>query len=117
MRTGSTSTSLDMFGRLIDRLPHLRALLVVTFRPEFVAPWASRAHVAVALPQPLRAFGMRWRWSMASPVARRCQRRSWTRSSPRPDGVPLFVEELTKTVLESGLLREARTAYLFSTTG
>ena len=39
-------TSLDVFGRLIDRLPGLRALLVVTFRPEFAAPWVGRAHVA-----------------------------------------------------------------------
>src|SRR5271156_6360587 len=39
-------TSLDVFGRLVDRLPGLRALLVVTFRPEFAAPWVGRAHVA-----------------------------------------------------------------------
>ena len=39
-------TSLEVFSRLIDRLPGLRALLVVTFRPEFAAPWVGRAHVA-----------------------------------------------------------------------
>ena len=39
-------TSLDVFGRLVDRLPNLRALLVVTFRPEFAPPWVGRAHVA-----------------------------------------------------------------------
>ena len=41
-------TSLDVFGRLIDRLPKLRALLVVTFRPEFAAPWVGRAHGGLA---------------------------------------------------------------------
>ena len=48
-------TSLDVFGRLVDRLPSLRALLVITFRPEFAAPWVGRAHVALVPTQPLRA--------------------------------------------------------------
>ncbi len=39
-------TSLDVFSRLVERLPSLRALLVVTFRPEFAPPWAGRAHLA-----------------------------------------------------------------------
>src|SRR5271165_3209594 len=40
-------TSLDVFSRLIDRLPALRALLIVTFRLEFAAPWVGRAHVSL----------------------------------------------------------------------
>src|SRR5271167_4711466 len=64
-------TSLDVFSRLIDRLPGLRALLVVTFRPEFVAPWVGRAHVA-SLQLNRFGVGRRWRWWMASPAARRC---------------------------------------------
>ena len=39
-------TSLDVFGQLVHRLPSRRALLAVTFRPEFAAPWVGRAHVA-----------------------------------------------------------------------
>jgi predicted ATPase len=39
-------TSLDVFGRLVDRLSNLRTLLMITFRPEFAAPWVGRAHVA-----------------------------------------------------------------------
>jgi predicted ATPase len=47
-------TSLDVFSRLAERLQDLRALLVVTFRPEFAAPWLGRAHVtAHAWAQPL----------------------------------------------------------------
>ena len=76
-------TSLDVFGQLVDRLPNLRALLVVTCRPEFAAPWAGGAHVASL---PLSRFGRRtrWRWSIASPAARRFRLKCWSRSSPRP---------------------------------
>src|SRR5262249_25724515 len=38
-------TSLELFGRIVDRIPSLRVLLIVTFRPEFVPPWVGRAHV------------------------------------------------------------------------
>ena len=44
-------TSLDVFNRIIERLPGLRALLVVTFRPEFAAPWVGRANVATLAAQ------------------------------------------------------------------
>ena len=77
-------TSLDVFGRLVDRLPELRALLVITFRPEFAAPWVGRAHVASLQ---LNRFGRRQAHRdgrSASPAARRCRRRCWSRSSPRP---------------------------------
>jgi class 3 adenylate cyclase/tetratricopeptide (TPR) repeat protein len=98
-------TALDLFGRLVDRLADLRALLVLTYRPEFVAPWVGRANVATLS---LSRFGRRQAVAMVDCV---------TGGKPLPaevleqivaktDGVPLFVEELTKTVLESGLLRE-----------
>ena len=45
-------TSLDVFGRLVGSLKGLRALLVVTFRPEFAAPWVSDGHVALAGARP-----------------------------------------------------------------
>ncbi len=38
-------SSLEVFGRLVDRIDALRALLFVTFRPEFAAPWVGRPHV------------------------------------------------------------------------
>ena len=38
-------TSLELFSRIIDRIPTLRVLLVVTFRPEFEPPWIGRPYV------------------------------------------------------------------------
>ena len=38
-------TSLEVFGRTVDRIKTLPVLLIVTFRPEFNAPWAGRSHV------------------------------------------------------------------------
>src|SRR5277367_4432216 len=98
-------TSLDVYSRLIDRLPGLRALLVVTFRPEFVAPWVGRAHVASLS---LSRFGRRQALAMVDGVSggKALPAEVLEQIVAKTDGVPLFVEELTKTVLESGLLRE-----------
>jgi class 3 adenylate cyclase len=41
----SDPTSLEVFGRIVDRIANLRALLLVTFRPEFVPPWVGQSHV------------------------------------------------------------------------
>ena len=106
-------TSFDVFSRIVDRLPGLRALLVITFRPEFAAPWVGRAHVASFS---LSRFGRRHAVAMIERI---------TGGKPLPaevleqivaktDGVPLFVEELTRTVLESGLLREEAGAYVLA---
>ena len=59
-------TSLNLFGRLVDRLPEMRALLVIAFRPEFVAPWLGRAHVALLS---LNRFGRRQALTMIERVA------------------------------------------------
>ncbi len=98
-------TSLDVFSRLVDRLSNLRALLVITFRPEFVTPWAGRAHVTALL---LNRFGRRQARAMVDSVAggRALPAEVLDQIVAKTDGVPLFMEELTKTVLESGLLRE-----------
>ena len=104
-------TSLDVFGRLVDRLPNLRALLVITFRPEFAAPWVGRAHVASLQ---LSRFGRRQALAMVAGVAggKALPVEVLDQIVAKTDGVPLFVEELTKTVLESGLLREQNGAYV-----
>ncbi len=104
-------TSLDVFGRLVDQLPNMRALLVVTFRPEFVAPWAGRAHVAALT---LSRFGRRHALAMVDRIAGGKALPSEVSEEivAKTDGVPLFVEELTKNVLESGLLREESGAYV-----
>jgi predicted ATPase len=106
-------TSLDVFGRLVDRLPGLRAMLVITFRPEFAAPWAGHAQVATLQ---LRRFARRQALAMVGGVAggKVLPAEVLEQIIDKTDGVPLFVEELTKTVLESGLLREENGAYVLS---
>ena len=106
-------TSLDVFGRLVDRLPNLRALLVVTYRPEFAAPWEGRAHVTS---QMLSRFGRRHVLAMVDRVAggKALPAEVLDEIIAKTDGVPLFVEELTKAVLESGLLREENGAYVLA---
>ena len=103
-------TSLDVFARLVDRLPNLRALLVITFRPEFTAPWDGRAHVASLQ---LSRLGRRQALTMVAGVAGKALPvEVLDEIVAKTDGVPLFVEELAKTVLESGLLREQNGAYV-----
>lgn len=104
-------SSLDAFSRLIDRLRDVSALLVVTYRPEFVPPWTGRANLIV---HGLDHLGR-------STTVAMVDRLTGGRALPAPllaeivaktDGVPLFVEELTKTVLESGALRREDDAYV-----
>ena len=104
-------TSLDVFSRLVRSLKGLRALLVVTFRPEFAAPWVGDGHVAsLALDRIGRrhAVAMIDRITGGKPLPEEVLEQILART----DGVPLFVEELTKTVLESGLLREENGSYV-----
>jgi class 3 adenylate cyclase/tetratricopeptide (TPR) repeat protein len=106
-------TSLDVFGRLVDRLPELRALLVITFRPEFTAPWVGRAHVSLLS---LNRLGRRQAVAMVDRLTagKALPTEVLDQIVAKTDGVPLFVEELTKTVLESALLREENGAYVLA---
>ena len=108
-------TSLDMFSRLIDQLPGLRALLMVTFRPQFAAPWVGRPHVASLQ---LSRFSRRQATAMIDRVtgAKALPAEVLEQIVTKTDGVPLFVEELTKMVLESGLLREEDGGYVLAST-
>ena len=103
-------TSLDVFNRVVDRLPDWRALLMVTFRPEFAAPWVGRANVELLS---LSRFGRRQALAMIDRVAdgKPLPAEVLDQIVGKTDGVPLFVEELTKTVLEFGLLREEDGSY------
>jgi class 3 adenylate cyclase len=106
-------SSLDFFNRLVDRLASLPALLIVTFRPEFVAPWLGYDHVAA---MGLNRLEQRQAADMIERVSggRQLPAEVLNEIIAKTDGVPLFVEELTKTVLESGLLREEQGAYVLA---
>jgi predicted ATPase len=103
-------TSLELLGLAIDRLQRLPVLALVTFRPEFAPPWPSHTHVTSLM---LNRLGRR---RCGRLVAELTEGRSLPvevldQIVARAEGVPLFVEELTKAVLESGLLREEDDRY------
>ena len=109
-RTGSTRRRSELFGLVIDRIQHLPVLLLITFRPEFTPPWTGYAHVTSLT---LSRLGQRQGAQMVDAAHRRqaAARRGAEQILAKTDGVPLFVEELTKTVLESGLLADAGDHY------
>ncbi len=96
----SDPTSLEALSRIVDRIRTLRALLIVTFRPEFDAPWIGQSHVTTLILNRLaeRDIGvMIGAVAGARPLPATIRRDIVERS----DGVPLFVEEMTKAVLEA----------------
>jgi len=93
-------TSLEAFGRTVDRIKTLRALLIVTFRPEFNAPWVGQSHVTNLT---LNRLGES---EAAAIIARLVGNQGlpadlMAEIVERTDGIPLFVEEMTKAVLEA----------------
>jgi predicted ATPase len=89
-------------------------LLVATHRPEYVPPWTGQSGVtSVALSRLTRREGAQ----LVAKVAgdRPLPPEVLDEILARTDGVPLFVEELTKSVLESGLLRDAGDRYALQT--
>jgi class 3 adenylate cyclase len=106
----SDPTSLELYDLIIDRVPTLRVLLIVTFRPEFSAVWTGRPHVSWLA---LNRLAPRQRAAMIAGVTggKALPEEIATQIVDRTDGVPLFVEELTKTVIESGILTDAGDRY------
>jgi len=103
-------TTTELFERMIERLQTLPVLLLVTFRPEFAPPWTSYPHMTSLT---LNRLGRRHSTEMIAAVAggkplpEEILAQIWAKT----EGVPLFVEELTKTVLESGLLDDKGDRY------
>ena len=93
-------TSLELFGRTVDRIKTLSVLLIVTFRPEFNAPWAGRSHVTSLA---LNRLGGRETAAIIARVVGNKELPSDVMAAivERTDGIPLFVEEMTKAVLEA----------------
>src|SRR5439155_7358752 len=104
-------TSQDLLDRMVARAANLPVLLVVTVRPELQPTWVGEPHVTML---PLSRLGRRDSAGIIGGV---------TKDKALPDavveqvlahtdGVPLFIEELTSTLLESGLLRETPDRYV-----
>ena len=103
-------TSLEVLCRLVEEVPSLRLLLLATGRPEFTPPWPNHRHTSTMA---LTRLG---RSEVETLIAGVTQGKALPETvleqiASRTDGVPLFIEELTKTVLESGLLRETGNRY------
>ena len=93
-------TSLEAVNRTVDRIKTLPVLLVVTFRPEFNAPWMGQSRVTSLT---LTRLG---EVEAADIIARLAGNRAlpadvMAEIVERTDGIPLFVEEMTKAVLEA----------------
>ena len=107
-------STLDVLDPVIDRIGSARVLLLLTCRPEFAPPWRSRSRITT---HSLSRLAPRQSAALAERVTggKRLPPEVLEEIVARTDGVPLFIEELTKTVLESGLLRDAGDRYV--TTG
>src|SRR4029453_13273356 len=103
-------STLEFLSLLVDQGPTARILALWTCRPDFSPPWTGRSHLTpvtlLRLPR-RQAVEMtnRGATGKAPPLE------VWEQIVAKTDGVPLFVEELTKTVLESGLLQEREDRY------
>jgi tetratricopeptide (TPR) repeat protein len=103
-------TTLELLSLMIDRVQHLAALLLVTARPEFRPPWPAYAHVTTIT---LGRIGRDDGASLVGQVTggKKLPVEVLQQILARTDGVPLFIEELTKTVIESGMLADAGNRY------
>ncbi|MBV9531296.1 MAG: AAA family ATPase, partial [Bradyrhizobium sp.] len=96
----SDPTSLEMLSRTMDRLRTLRMLLIITYRAEFEAPWIGESNVTALN---LNRLGDRETAEIIDRVAGDKLLLESVRQDiiERTDGIPLFVEEMTKAVLEA----------------
>jgi len=104
------ATSLELIDLIVNRIQRLHILAIVTYRPEFVPPWSLRPEVSTI------NLGRLDRRHVHMIIERTTGGRSLpaevlAQVCAKTDGNPLFVEELTKTVLESGLLVESPEGY------
>ncbi len=101
-------TSLEVLGRTVDRLRMLGVLMIVTYRPEFEPLWIERPYVTALTLKRLNEG------EITTMIGRVTGNKSLTESIrqdiiERTDGIPLFVEEMTRAVLEAENESEART--------
>jgi predicted ATPase len=103
----SDPTSLETFGRVVDRVRSLPVLLIVTFRPEFEPPWIGRPYVTALT---INRLAQRDIEAMIDRVVGNKPLPANIRQDimERTDGIPLFVEEMKKSVLEAGSEEEAQ---------
>jgi class 3 adenylate cyclase/predicted ATPase len=104
----SDPTSLELLGRVVDRIRTLRVLLIVTFRSEFNPGWIGKPHVtSLSLNRLARhEVGAIIEYIVGNKLPANIRQDIIERT----DGIPLFVEEMTKAVLEAESESDARRA-------
>ena len=102
-------STLELLGLLIDQAPASRMLLLLTFRPEFTPPWPAQAHT---LQMYLNRLPQQEIAAMVERVAGKALPEEVVQQLlAKSDRVPLYIEEMTKNLLESGLLIETDRQY------
>jgi class 3 adenylate cyclase len=106
-------TTLELLAHTVERVASLPVLLLITARPEFRPPWPEEAHVTTL---PLNRLS---RTDAAALVDRVTGGRALPDAAleqllARTGGIPLFIEELTKMLLESGLLVEEQGRFVLT---
>ena len=96
-------TTTELFQLIIDRIQHLPVLVIVAYRPSFTPPWSGFPHITSLS---LSHLSHRQAGVLVDKVTRGRQLPAEVLDHivKRTDGVPLYIEELTKTLLESGAL-------------
>jgi class 3 adenylate cyclase/predicted ATPase len=99
-------TTREVFDLFIERIEGLPVLCVVTCRPEFQSPWTGRPYVTTLT---LNRLGRAQAERIVSTVTqgRRLPAPLLEAILSKTEGIPLFVEELTKMILESGMVRQS----------
>src|SRR6266851_3755077 len=106
-------STLELIELLIERVPTARLLLLLVFRPEFVPPWPSQPHItnlSLGRLSPMATEVM----IQSVGGGKQLPAEVANEIAAKTEGVPLFVEELTQMVLESGMLRERDGRYLLT---
>jgi len=98
-------TTLEFLGLLVEQVATSKVMAILTFRPEFTPPWGSRSHVTQIN---LNRLPQRLATDLIARVTggKELPEEVIDQIASKSDEVPLFVEELTQMVIESGLLRE-----------
>jgi len=104
-------TTLELVNRTIQSIKTAPILFLLTFRPDFLPPWLDQPHVTMLR---LEKLSRDQAGAMIFEVTggKRLPDEVYDQIISKTDGVPLFIEELTKAVLESGLLRYADDRYV-----
>ncbi len=106
-------TTRELIGLCLARIRDARVFVLITFRPEFAPPWSNLPHVTALT---LNRLARRQSLDLVEHVSggRPLPAEVTDQILAKTEGIPLFIEELTKTVLESGLLAERDGRYVLT---